>query len=59
MEPLSNKDKLWELAAKFIIDNRISCPESTAEDRVYENSPELVYEIAELVGYYEYEDEDE
>jgi len=59
MKSLSKKDLLWEVAAKFIIDNKISCPEATAEDRVYENAPNLVFEIAEIVGYYEYEDDDE
>lgn len=58
MEALSKKDLLWELAAKFIIKNKVSCPEATGEDRVYENAPDLVYEMAEIVGYYEYEDDE-
>lgn len=53
------KDRLFSLCRKFIDDNRISCPEATAEDRVYENAPDFVEEVAKLVGFYVYPDDDE
>lgn len=50
---------LWNVVAKFIDVNRISCPEATVEDRVYEKSPELVYDLCEIVGYYDYPEDEE
>lgn len=41
----------------FIKENKVSCAEATVEDRVYENAPDLVEELANIVGYYEYPDE--
>ena len=43
----------------FIQENKISCAEATVEDNVYENAPAFVEELAKIVGYYKYEDEDE
>jgi hypothetical protein len=37
-------------------DNRVTCPEATVNDRVYENAPDFVYAIAEIVGYHTDED---
>ncbi|GJD55199.1 hypothetical protein [Methylobacterium dankookense] len=51
-------DPLHDLCRAFIEKHRISCPEATAEDRVYEHAPELVYEIAKIVGFYRYPDEE-
>lgn len=50
--------RLVEVCQQFIIDNRISCPEATIEDRVYENAPDLIGTICEIIGYYEYPDDD-
>lgn len=50
--------KAAAIARKFIDDNRVSCPEACCEDRVYENAPELVEKLADVVGYYRYPDED-
>lgn len=47
------------IVSRFIKDQRISCAEATIEDRVYENAPTLIEELANVVGYYEYDDEDE
>lgn len=41
-----------DIARKFIDDNRVSCAEATINDRVYENAPELVEQLANVVGYY-------
>lgn len=42
---------LWSVCEKFIRDNRVTCAEASAEDRVYENAPDLVERIADIVGY--------
>lgn len=47
--------EVYAIVKKFIQDNKVSCPEATTNDSVYENAPELVYDLAEIVGYYEYE----
>ena len=49
--------QLWHICSEFIQDNHVSCPEATINDRVYENAPELVEKIGNLVGYFEWEDE--
>lgn len=46
--------KLAAIARKFIDDHRVSCVEATANDRVYEHAPELVEQLAEVVGYYKH-----
>lgn len=51
--------RLWALCEKFIADRRVICPEATVEDRVYEHAPELVAQIAEIVGYLRDKDEEE
>lgn len=53
-----DKDALWDLCLKFIKENCITCPETTVEDRVYENAPQLVEDIAEIVGYAKHEEEE-
>lgn len=35
---------------------RITCPEATVEDRVYEAAPEVMEEIADIIGYAKRED---
>lgn len=46
--------RLAEVVQDFITANRISCPEAVMEDRVFENAPDLIGTLAEIVGYYEY-----
>lgn len=50
---------VYNLVAEFIEDLEISCPEGVYDDRVYELAPDLVSDLADVVGYYDYEDEDE
>jgi hypothetical protein len=53
-------DDLWELCRKFIDDNKITCEETCFQsDRVIENSLDLVYQICEIVGYAEREEDDD
>jgi len=40
------------IAREFIAENRVSCPEATTKDKVYENAPELVEKLAGVVGFY-------
>lgn len=49
--------KLETVARDFIAENRVTCPEATANDRVYENAPELVEKLAEVVGYHQIDPE--
>lgn len=49
------KIKLYDLCLKFIDKNDLTCAETTCEDRVYENAPEFVQRICEIVGYKEFE----
>lgn len=50
---------LWNVVAKFIDKNHISCAEATYEDRVFENAPNLVEDLCEIVGYYDYPEDEE
>jgi len=46
--------ELSALCKKFITDNEISCGESIWQcDRVSENAPEFIEQVAEIVGYHE------
>lgn len=49
----------FAVARDFINKHHISCPEATGEDRVYENAPLLVEALADVVGYYEYPENEE
>jgi hypothetical protein len=52
--------QVYNLIADFIEENKITGPETIYQtDRVYEYAPELVEDLAEVVGYYDYDDEDE
>lgn len=46
------------IAREFIAENRVSCPEATINDKVYENAPELVEKLAGVVGFYRYPEDD-
>jgi hypothetical protein len=45
--------RLWDLCRTFIDTHRVSCMEDTCEDRIYEVAPDLVADVAEIVGFYE------
>jgi len=46
------------IARDFIVKNKITCAEATTDDSVYENAPELVEALAEIVGYYEWPEDE-
>lgn len=48
----SHLTKLETIAREFIAENRVSCAEATTNDRVYDNAPELVEKLADVVGYH-------
>lgn len=51
---------LWEVCKDFVEKTRVSCEEACCEDRVYEEAPNLVADIGNVVGFYQYpEDDDE
>lgn len=53
------KEALWEAVTRFVDEQRISCGEAVYQtDWVAENSLELIEELCDIVGYYEYEDEE-
>lgn len=57
-KPTDNQlQQLWDMVAEFINDKHISCPEVTCEDRVSEDAPDLVANMCEIVGYYDYPEE--
>ena len=49
---------LWNICKDFINDNHVSCPEATINDWVYENAPNLVEDIGNVVGYYVYPEDE-
>ena len=58
MSGKKQKDALWNICQKFIVDLEISCPESIYQsDRIAENSLELIEEICKVIGYHQFEDE--
>jgi hypothetical protein len=51
---------LWKLCAKFVEDNNITCAETVYQsDRVIRNAYIFMKEVCKIVGYVDYEDEDE
>lgn len=51
-------EALWGFCQQFIKAQRISCPESVYQsDRVILNAYEFIEGVCEIVGYYEYEEE--
>ena len=56
---MDDKDRLWLICRKFIIEQTISCPESICQsDRVILNAYDFIEEICDLIGYYDYETEE-
>ena len=52
IEEFRNLAKTKAIIQNFIEANRINTGEDTVEDRVYENAPEFVESLANIVGYY-------
>ena len=51
-------NELHALCLKFINDQKIDCAETVFQsDRVIENVYEFIYEICDIVGYAEYNDD--
>ena len=51
--------QLWLAVEKFIDEQKISCGEAIYQcDWVSENALEFIEELCDIVGYYEYEDEE-
>jgi hypothetical protein len=48
---------LWNVCYNFIKTQRIHT-EAVCEDRVYENAPNLIEDIAEIIGYFEYPEDE-
>ena len=48
---------LWNICAKFVEDNKISCEETIAQT-IIENAYKLLKDICDEVGYCENEDEE-
>lgn len=44
-----------KLCHDFIEKHTISCPEAVMNDKVFEEVSELVYNLCELIGYYDYD----
>jgi len=54
----SKEKQLFELCQKFVNDNKINCAESVCQsDHVIENAYEFIEQVCDIVGYYEYEDD--
>ena len=51
--------RLWNLVSDFIKEQTISCPEATVNDWVYENAPNLIADMCEVVGYYDWPEDEE
>lgn len=58
-EHMADVEKLVKLCRGFIGKHRVTCPEATANDAVYEHAPDLVHGIAEIVGYHKIPEDDE
>jgi hypothetical protein len=53
------KEALWEAVTRFIDEQRIECGEAIYQtDRVIQNAYEFIEELCDIVGYYEYTDEE-
>ena len=57
---MSKEEKLFSVCQKFMENQKVTCSECIYQsDRVIENAYDLIYDIADIVGYYKDEDENE
>ena len=56
--PFEKLRVLEKIAVDFITKHTVSCDDSCIKDSVYEDAPELVGALAEVVGYYRYPGDD-
>ena len=60
MTEQESKDALYALAKDFIEKQKITCSETVYQtDRVIESAYQFIDNICEIVGFYEYEDDEE
>lgn len=46
--------RLWDLCEKFVIEQKIICPESIYQcDNVMENSLEFISKVCDIVGFHD------
>lgn len=59
MAAKTKKDRLWSLCEKFVMEQRITCPEAICQcDRVIENAYDFIEKVCNIVGYAKPEDDD-
>lgn len=52
--------KVHEIVQAFIVKHRISCPDSIGQvDRIITDAYDLIEDLCNVVGYYQYPEEDE
>ena len=57
---MGKKKKLLKLCEQFVKDQAITCAETIYDsDRVIENAYSFIEDVCDIVGYDEFEDEDE
>lgn len=49
---------LWKVCKDFIEKQHVSCEEACCEDRVYEEAPNLVADIGNVVGFHQYPEDE-
>jgi hypothetical protein len=49
---------LWKVCKDFVEKQQVSCEECCCEDRVYEEAPNLVADIGNIVGFYQYPEDE-
>lgn len=59
-DELEKATQIVQIVKSYIEKHEISCAESIYQrDKIWETAPELVEELANIVGYYEYPEDDE
>ena len=56
---MTDQEKLYNICKEFITKQHISCPETISQtDKVIENAYDFIEEICNIVGYYQYLDDE-
>lgn len=57
---MTKEQTLWKIVEDFIKEQRIYGPETIGQsDRVIENAYDFIEDLCDVVGYWNFEDEDE
>ncbi len=57
---MDKRDELWKVCEDFILKQKIECPETIHQcDWVIENAYEFIEDICDIIGYDEYDEDDE